>query len=156
MNYLLIIAAIIMVAGSISKASNIIKPGGFIWPVKIAIRITSGFTAMRGDKPHAAIDIAAPLNTPVYAMESGTIEAVWNDTIHGGGLSLTMKHANGYTTGFAHLNKNNFLRVGELVQKGQLIALSGNTGRSTGPHLHIKMRNEKGISINPLNVLTIV
>ena len=153
MNYFLIIAAIIMVASTAAQAKDTIKPGGFIWPLKIAIRITSGFTAMRGNRPHAAIDLAAPENTPVYAMDDGIITAAWNDTGNGGGLSLTMKHANGFTTGFAHLNKNNFLKVGSAVKRGQLIALTGNTGTSTGPHLHLKMRNEKGIAINPLNLL---
>ncbi len=142
-----------MVASTISEAKTVLQQSSFAWPLKIAIKITSGFTAMRGDRPHAAIDLAAPENTPVYAMANGVVTAVWNDTVNGGGLSMTIKHANGFTTGFAHLNKNNFLQPGSTVQRGQLIALSGNTGHSTGPHLHIKMRNEKGQAVNPLNYL---
>lgn len=125
----------------------------FRWPVKIPIRITSTFTEMRGSKPHAAIDIATPVGTPLFAMADGEIVAAWNDNTYGGGLSLRMKHPNGYTTGFAHLQRNNVLRVGAKVKAGDLIGYTGNTGTSTGPHLHLKIRNAQGVAINPVNVL---
>lgn len=123
----------------------------FTWPLKIPIKITSGFLAMRGSKAHAAIDIAAPVGTAVFAIGSGVIDSIWNDPT--GGLSLRIKHTNGFQSGYAHLSKNNFFKQGSAVKAGDRIATSGNTGKSTGPHLHLKLRNASGVAVNPLNYL---
>ncbi len=132
--------------------SNSGKDTGLIWPVKIPIRITGRFSDKRGDRLHGAIDIAAPTGTPVFAMADGYIVKYWTDNIYGGGLSMQLKHDGDITVGFAHLSQNNIHQSGTKVKKGDLVAYSGNTGTSTGPHLHITIykNNER---VDPLAIL---
>jgi murein DD-endopeptidase MepM/ murein hydrolase activator NlpD len=87
---------------------------------------------------HNGIDIAAPTGTPIYAPMGGTVERVfWSDL---GGNSVIIKHDDGtHTTGYAHLDQT-FVKVGEKVKYGDVIGTVGNTGRSTGPHLHLTLR----------------
>jgi murein DD-endopeptidase len=153
MQTILILAALMIVATTASAAAatgNQPQPV-FAWPVKIPIRITSNFTATRGNKAHAAIDIAAPIGTPVYSIGNGVIDSIWNDPA--GGLSLRIKHDNGFKSGYAHLSKNSFLKLGAPVKVGDRIGTSGNSGKTTGPHLHLKVYNANGVAINPINIL---
>lgn len=146
MEILLIGTAILLVLLKDKKDSN------FIWPIKGPIKITSNYGEPRGDSFHTGLDVSAPTGTPVYAMADGRIVSYWNDTTQGGGLSLKIAHEGDYTVGFAHLSKNNLHLGGTMVKKGQVIAYTGNTGRSTGPHLHITIY-KFGNRINPLSVL---
>jgi murein DD-endopeptidase MepM/ murein hydrolase activator NlpD len=91
---------------------------------------------------HRGLDIAAPIGTPIYASDGGTvISAGWNSG--GYGQLIEIDHKNGYTTRYAHLNKIS-VKVGQEVPQGFRIGDMGTTGRSTGPHLHFEIRKGGG------------
>ncbi len=90
-----------------------------------------------GARRHFGIDIAAKEGTPVFATADGTVEfAGWDETF---GYYLIVDHLEGFKTHFGH-NRALLVAIGETVKRGELIALSGNTGRSTAPHLHYEIR----------------
>lgn len=104
--------------------------GTFNWPAQG--RISSGF-GQRWGTLHAGIDIAMPTGTEVVASDGG--EVVYTGYNSAMGNYVDIKHSNGYVTRYQHLSSYGVLK-GEKVKKGQYIASSGNTGNSTGPHLH--------------------
>lgn len=122
--------------------------GNFIWPVRGGGRISSGY-GWRSGGFHGGIDIAAPQGTPVLAADSGVV--VFQGWEGGYGLSVVICHGQFYTR-YAH-NSKNAVKTGQAVNKGQVIASVGSTGRSTGAHLHFEIRNSgmHGSTINPLN-----
>lgn len=86
---------------------------------------------------HAGMDFTAPTGTEVYATGNGVVSFVgWRQ---GYGNTVVIDHDYGYTTLYAHLYKG-LARVGQKVKRGDVIALVGNTGKSTGPHLHYEVR----------------
>lgn len=94
---------------------------------------------------HDGIDINALSNTPVYAVADGTVSvAGW---INGYGNYIQIEHSNGLSSFYAHLNKINVSK-GSVIMQGQNIALSGNTGIGTGPHLHFGVK-KNGKSDDP-------
>ncbi len=126
----------------------------FVLPLK-NIRITSGFGPRKApfkgaSTNHNGVDLAVPVNTSVFSPYDGVVVSIWGNPKVTGGLQLKVKHDNGYTTGYAHLNGYN-VKVGDRVTKGQQIALSGNTGPSTGAHLHFTLRNPNGEPIDPVD-----
>ncbi|STZ75985.1 M23 family metallopeptidase [Bergeriella denitrificans] len=85
---------------------------------------------------HSGIDYAAPSGTPIYAAESGVVElAGWKGAY---GKTVIIKHNDRYSTLYGHASKY-VVSAGQKVQRGQLIAYVGSTGRSTGPHLHFEV-----------------
>jgi len=98
---------------------------------------------------HTGIDFKAPLNTKIKASNNGVVKLSKNRFYAGN--SIIIDHGQGVYTCYFHLNKM-FVNVGDFVQKGDTIGLSGNTGRSTGPHLHFATF-VNGIQINPINLL---
>jgi murein DD-endopeptidase MepM/ murein hydrolase activator NlpD len=110
-------------------------------------RVTSRYGASRGNRTHNGVDIAVPVGTPVTAGANGTVERVWRDDR--GGLSVIVRYADGSTAGFAHLDSAD-VQAGQTVRRGQRIARSGNSGQSTGPHLHYTRRNRQGQLIDPM------
>lgn len=101
-------------------------------------------------KFHAGLDLAVPRGTSVEASADGVVSfAGWSG---GYGNLLVIKHADGRETRYGHLEKLN-VSEGQTVLAGQQVALSGSTGKSTGPHLHFEIR-ENGKVLNPLNILT--
>ena len=98
---------------------------------------------------HRGIDFALPLNTEVFANVSGTVSTVANDT-DGYGNYIVVNDGSGKLHYYAHLNKAS-VSVGDSISKGDLLGLSGSTGRSTGPHLHYEVRDTSsgGIAIDP-------
>ena len=99
---------------------------------------------------HHGIDYAAPMGTKVYASGDGTVtQAKW---VGGYGYFVKIRHNSEYTTGYAHLKSfAKGIRPGVRVKQGQVIAYVGNTGRSTGPHLHFEVvRNGK--KVDPLKI----
>lgn len=110
-----------------------------IWP--LAGRITSNFgyrrsPASRGSTNHKGIDIAAPRGTPIKATADGVV--TFSGVKSGYGNVVIIRHGYGYTTLYGH-NSRNLVKVGEKVKKGQVIALCGSTGISTGPHVHYEV-----------------
>lgn len=98
-------------------------------------------------KFHAGMDFSANIGTPVYATGNGTIvKAGWES---GYGNLIKVDHGFGYVTWYAHLNKCK-VRVGQKVMRGEVIGEVGNTGKSTGPHLHYEV-HVKGKVVNPVN-----
>jgi murein DD-endopeptidase MepM/ murein hydrolase activator NlpD len=100
---------------------------------------------------HTGVDIVAPVGTQVMAAAGGVVSA--STFMPEYGNVVDVDHDNGLTSRYAHLSKR-LVKVGDVVMKGQLIALVGSTGRTTGPHLHFEVR-EKGIPLNPNKFLAI-
>jgi murein DD-endopeptidase MepM/ murein hydrolase activator NlpD len=113
--------------------------GRFQWPV--LGRITQGYWY-----GHRAIDIGAPSGSAVLATDGGFISfAGWTDV--GYGYLIVVDHANGFATYYAHLS-NIYVTEGQAVDRGKVIGAAGNTGNSTGPHLHFEVRRY-GVQQNP-------
>ncbi|MGQ3382981.1 peptidoglycan DD-metalloendopeptidase family protein [Glutamicibacter sp. TV12E] len=111
--------------------------GGLVRPLRGG-RVSSGFGASRGRYPHAGQDFATPVGTPIYAAMDGTVlKAGWNAITGRTGIGAFLGHEGGRNTYYGHLSRL-LVQVGDMVKQGQKIALSGNTGRSTGPHLHFE------------------
>lgn len=100
-------------------------------------------------KMHEGLDIAAPTGTPIVAPASGTVRYAGNKKDYG--LCVEIDHGYGFTTMYAHCQR---LRVnsGMQVRRGDIIAYVGNTGRSTGPHLHYEVRLSHS-AVNPINYI---
>ncbi len=120
------------------------------WPLDIPGFLTRG-QVRPGDpaESHPGIDIAVPAGTPVRASGGGVVEAAGTDPAYG--LFVLLRHSSGYETMYGHASRI-LVREGDSVQAGQVIALSGNSGRSTAPHLHFEIRRE-GKSLDPLTVV---
>lgn len=111
--------------------------GSFFRPAGGAI--TSGFGASRGRYPHAGIDYAVPIGSPVRAMFDGVVQKTgWNVVAGRSGLGQVLAHGDGMGSYYGHLS-GIVAKAGQKVKAGQVIARSGNTGRSTGPHLHAEL-----------------
>ncbi|SLN17589.1 M23 family metallopeptidase [Roseisalinus antarcticus] len=114
-------------------------------PVKASFRYTSGF-GMRWGRMHNGTDFAAPVGTPIYSTADGVVtHAGWSS---GYGRLIKIQHEFGIETRYAHLNRIR-VNVGERVSRGERIGDMGNSGRSTGPHLHYEVRIG-GRPVNPM------
>jgi hypothetical protein len=100
---------------------------------------------------HTGIDQRAKMNTPVYATADGIVEVARSKSKIGYGKLLVLNHVLGFKSLYAHLNKIK-IGTGEFVKKGQIIGYSGNTGYSSGPHLHYEVRYI-GVALNPKNFM---
>lgn len=117
----------------------------FDWPVDKA-RLTRGYYVNRR-RPHLGIDLAAPRKTPIYASHTGVVIYAGRD-FRGFGKMILIESGNGWATLYAHL-ESILIQEGQKVMQGSTIALMGNTGRSTGPHLHFELRKDKA-PVDPL------
>ncbi|WP_104726208.1 M23 family metallopeptidase [Helicobacter felis] len=90
-------------------------------------------------KNHTGVDLSTPIDTPVYASANGVVGLAGNGWNGGYGRLIKLYHPFGFKTYYAHLHKI-VVKNGEFVKKGQLIAYSGSSGMSTGPHLHYEVR----------------
>lgn len=97
---------------------------------------------------HTGVDYALIENTPLKSIVNGTVERVRDTGEVGYGKSVQIRTSDGRLVIYAHLNDFN-VSVGDHVREGQIIGESGNTGRSTGAHLHLEVRKD-GKSINPM------
>jgi len=98
---------------------------------------------------HEGIDFVADPGTPVFASAGGVVQTAEYHPQYGNLIEID--HGNDFSSRYAHLSKIN-VKPGQVVKRGQLIAASGNTGRSTGPHLHFEVRF-KGVAQNPARFL---
>ena len=124
-------------------------------------RISSNFSKKRKHpilgytRAHKGVDFAAPIGTPFFAGGSGTVVAMKKGYNGGYGNYMKIRHNDSYSTVYAHLSKfSNKMFVGKKVQQGEVIAYVGNTGMSTGPHLHYEIVY-KGRQINPASIKSI-
>lgn len=124
--------------------------GRFSWPVPHFYKVSSHF-GPRGRKHHDGIDIPAPKGTPIVAVDTGVV-IYSDDGIRGYGNMIVIAHGDDIFTVYAH-NKSNKVDKGDRVDKGQVIAQIGNTGRSTGPHLHFEIRVKNKVR-NPAQFLS--
>ena len=119
--------------------------GTFATPIRGA-SITSEFGARWG-RMHEGIDYGAATGTPIYASDGGTVTLAG---VYGGyGNCVEIKHSGGYSTRYGHMSRF-AVSQGEKVYQGQVIGYVGNTGRSTGSHLHFEVRLN-GVAQNPRN-----
>ena len=96
---------------------------------------------------HDAADMAAPMYSPLYAADGGTVEyAGWCDC--GLGYYVKINHGNGFTSTYGHMADQPIVQTGQAVSKGQEIGMVGSTGTSTGPHVHF-MVELNGIPVDP-------
>lgn len=121
--------------------------GSFSRPVKGKVRITSKF-GPRWGRNHNGIDYTSS-DKNIYASDNGTVEIAGSHRSYGN--YVVIDHKNGYKTLYAHLSKINTTK-GRAVEKGEKIGVMGNTGNSTGVHLHFEIQ-KKGKPVNPANYL---
>ena len=108
--------------------------------------LTSGY-GWRWGRMHPAQDLAAPTGTPVLALSSGTvIFSGWSN--EGYGYMVRIRYWDGTVSWYAH-NSRLLVSVGEKVSPGQKVSYSGNTGNSTGPHLHLEIHPKGGAAVAP-------
>lgn len=131
---------------SAASAAKPAKPSQYIWPVKGVI--TSKF-GPRWGKKHSGIDIGCPQGTPVVASAAGTV--VFSGEKSGYGLAIIIKHPDNSFTIYAH-NSKNLVSDQQPVKQGEKIALVGQTGRASGPHLHFEIR-KGSVPVDPLENL---
>ena len=123
------------------------------WPINLSLKDQIGLSSpfgMRKGKPHKGIDIRAPIGTEVKAVLDGDV--IRSEFSQGGyGWVIYLRHAGGVETRYAH-HKKNLVKVGRFVRAGEVIAQVGNSGRSSGPHLHFELR-VNGMALDPLHFL---
>ncbi|EEO26733.1 peptidoglycan DD-metalloendopeptidase family protein [Helicobacter winghamensis] len=113
-------------------------------PLRGNYRITSDWgtrvnPVLRRTHLHTGIDFGLPIGTPIYAPADGVAYFANNSYNGGYGIMVKLEHSFGFSTFYAHLSKI-VVKKGDFVRRGQIIAYSGNSGRSTGPHLHYEIR----------------
>ncbi|HWO88211.1 MAG TPA: M23 family metallopeptidase [Gemmatimonadales bacterium] len=120
------------------------------WPLTVASYRTRGLAqGLPGVESHAGIDLAVPEGSDVRASGGGTVLSTGTDSAYG--LYVLLQHPDGYETMYGHLSRV-LVRRGDQVLEGRVIALTGNTGRSTAPHLHFEIRRN-GRSVDPLTLV---
>lgn len=125
----------------------------FIWPVEGALTSPYGERQRAmgggGTRFHAGIDLSVPSGTPVQAAQEGIVVFAGYNGAYGKAVKL--EHQHGFSTLYAH-NSRILVHVGQTVTAGQVVCLSGSTGRSTGPHLHFEVHKD-GWPVDPLRHL---
>lgn len=127
----------------------------FIYPINSSITSNFGTKRIFNNKVksyHSGIDFKAWLNTKIHASNNGVVKVASNRFYAGN--SVVIDHGQGIFTCYYHLNKI-FVSVGDFVQRNDIIGLSGNTGRTSGPHLHFAAF-VNGIQINPLKLIDLL
>ena len=125
------------------------------YPLQRQARVSSPFNPRRLHPvtgrvaPHKGVDFSMPIGTLVIAPADGTVEKIAYQA-NGAGRYVVIRHSREYQTVYMHLSRP-LVKAGQSVKKGERIALSGNTGRSTGPHLHYEF-HINGRPVNPLTV----
>jgi murein DD-endopeptidase MepM/ murein hydrolase activator NlpD len=118
-------------------------------------RLSSGFgmrmhPVLGYSRMHRGVDFGAPIGTPIMAAGEGVVVRAGPFSSYGNYVRI--RHANGYETAYAHMSRYaRGLRAGQRVRQGQIIGYVGNTGRSTGPHLHYEVMR-RGANINPMSL----
>lgn len=122
------------------------KDGPLEWPVRGVLYARFG---RKGKEPHDGIDLAAPAGTPVKTAAPGTV--LFAGDQRGYGLIVIVEHDAGLITLYAH-NRDLRVKTGQKVRQGQVVATVGDSGRTSGPHLHFEVR-KNGVPVDPLEYL---
>jgi murein DD-endopeptidase MepM/ murein hydrolase activator NlpD len=120
--------------------------GPLAWPVRGVLYARFG---RKGKEPHDGIDLAAPAGTPVKTAAVGT--TLYAGEQKGYGLIVIVEHAGGLVTLYAH-NRDVRVKTGQKVREGQVVATVGDSGKTSGPHLHFEVRKD-GVPVDPLQFL---
>ncbi len=119
--------------------------GAFVWPTEGSHFISNPFSL---DINHPAIDLPGFTGSPIHAVDGGVVVyAGWNDW--GYGNMIMIDHGNGWQSLYGHLSQIN-VGCGQGVAQGEIIGLMGSTGNSTGPHVHLELRNDAYGKVNPV------
>lgn len=119
------------------------------WPLAGKGYVTRGVGGASDGAAHPGLDVAVALNTPVRAAGGGSVVEVGQNAEYGN--FVRVKHTDGYETIYGHASRV-IVHKGDRVAQGQVIALSGNTGRSTAPHLHFEVRHN-GTVVDPMQLI---
>ena len=141
---------------SSSSSSSGASSGGFAFPLAYSTGVTCAYGPrvhpINGNKSfHYGVDLAAGMNTEIYATKSGTVTGATYGEANG--YYVTINHGDGYSSIYAHMT-NYVVSVGDSVKQGQLIGYVGTTGWSTGPHLHFEILYS-GSNVNPMNYISL-
>lgn len=120
--------------------------GQLQWPLRGVLYARFG---RKGKSPHDGIDLAAPAGTPVRTAGEGSV--LFAGPQQGYGLLVIIEHAHGLVTVYAH-NRDLRVRTGQQIREGQVIATVGESGKTSGPHLHFEVRQD-GAPVDPLEIL---
>ncbi len=131
-------------ADQVARASQAIMLGAaysLAWPLPAPTPVTSPFgprehPVLGGTRMHNGVDLGVPERTPVRAVAAGVVRRASSDDSNG--RIVILDHGRGVTTLYCH-NDELLVHTGDRVERGQIISRSGNTGRSTGPHLHYQL-----------------
>ena len=136
-------------SGTLAEQGDGIATGDMVWPVPVCHNVYQGY-----HRGHLAIDISSGpipvLNKPCLAADGGTV--VYAGWYYNYGYYVKIDHGNGLYTTYSHLHSIGVVK-GQMVSRGQEIGRVGNTGYSTGPHLHFEVI-KNGVKVNPLNYVT--
>ncbi len=126
-------------------------------PFKIEYRVSSNFgyrtnPITKRRQFHRGLDMSVPMKTPIRATADGIVTRVQPKNIGDYGRVVSISHNLGFSTTFAHMNKT-LVKIGDVVRKGQIIGLSGNSGRSSGPHVHYEVRFANKV-LNPKSFIS--
>lgn len=153
-----------MIGSSVSGEGDGEDGPGIDYPLYNPVKDTSISAAWRkrrdykiagkdpANKFHTGVDFAVGVGNPVYSVKKGTVVAVKDNGSEGFGKSIAIRHGDGYTSFYAHLNAQG-VKVGDQVEAGQPIGISGNTGLSSGPHLHFEVREksfDQSTNVDPI------
>jgi murein DD-endopeptidase MepM/ murein hydrolase activator NlpD len=119
------------------------------WPLTEAGFVTQALIEGGGEEDHPGLDIAVPTDSYVRAAGAGRVLRTGEDPVYG--HFVVLEHGNGYQTVYAH-NSSILVSRGQGIRRGEVIALSGSTGRSTAPHLHFEILLD-GLPVDPLTLV---
>lgn len=138
---------------NVEVTTNNLIEENFSLPLDAGVFTTPGtsgsFNAprMSGSQKHNGIDLSVSTGSNVYSVKDGIVKKIYSDSR--GGKQIVIEHNDGTKSGYAHLSKHDLFSVGDPVKAGDVIGLSGNTGTSSGPHLHFTYTDAQGNKVNP-------
>ncbi len=138
--------------GELREKRKLLSSTPSIWPTQGFLTCAFGFrqSPFTGLKEfHRGLDVSSKVGTPVIAPAEGVVVEVGTDKDFG--EAVRIEHGFGYTTFYAHLSET-VVKKGQRIHRGQMIARVGNTGRTTGPHLHYEL-HVNGLPVNPLRYI---
>ena len=146
-----------VIINSVKSGPSKLWSGKFVWPLHEQIIVTDpyGYSRITGASTiaHKGTDFRAATGTPVYAMNSGKVAFV--DYFRNYGNTVIVDHGLSLLTIYMHLSSEIDVKVGDIVEKRQLVGKSGDTGYVLGPHLHVTVRIN-GISIDPMKFMALL